>query len=377
MIVPSMKTRHRIAGKPHRPKPALAQTAPDSGEPTADAPVARATDPRFSFNPEQPRRSGYLRRRSFASAMSLLAIAFSMVAARLSARTLEVAAEVEVDSSGVLLGALVPSLASEPSGGLKVADSPEFGRMITVERTAIEALLREQAPGITVTNWTGAGSVKVQRKSRPLGEDEIRGWLTDALQREQVRDRGELELRITGQWKPVAVPDEPLKFRVVDLPLNGIGSSFIARVAVDCGETRIGTWPVMVQAKIWRDVLVAGSTLVKGQPLVGADVRSERRDLLLTRDYITPEALEKGSLEFVTSVSRGQLVTGRALRVRPAVTRGTIVDGLVADGAMTISIKVEVLEDGVVGQNLRVRNLKTRREMLGKVQNEQTIVLYL
>jgi flagellar basal body P-ring formation protein FlgA len=372
-----MKTRHRIARKPQRSERALAETAPDSGAPTANPTVARSADERFSFKPEQPRRSGHLRRRSFASAMSLLSIAFSILASSLSAQTLDVAPEVAVDSSGVLLGALVPALASELVGGLKVSDAPEFGRTMTVDRAAIEAMIREQAPGITVTNWTGAATVKVQRKSRQLGEEELRGWLTDALQREQVRDRGELELRITRQWKPVSVPDEPLKFRVVDLPLNGIGSSFIARVAVECGETRIGTWPVMVQAKIWRDVLVAGSTLVRGQPLVGADVRSERRDLLLTRDYITPDAVENGSFEFVTSVSRGQMVTGRSLRVRPAITRGTIVDGLVADGAMTISMKVEVLEDGVVGQNLRVRNLKTRREMLGKVQNEQTIVLYL
>jgi flagellar basal body P-ring formation protein FlgA len=173
------------------------------------------------------------------------------------------------------------------------------------------------------------------------------------------------------------VPDEPLTLKVVDMPLTGVAPSFVARIAVDCGETRIGAWPVVVQTKIWHDVLVAGATLSRGQPLAGADVRVERRDLLLTRDCVTPETVANGSYEFVTSVSTGQLITGRALRVRPAITRGTIVDGLVADGAMTISLKVEVLEDGVVGQNLRVRNLKTRREMLGKVQNEQTIVLYL
>jgi flagella basal body P-ring formation protein FlgA len=347
-----------------------------SVEAAGDKSPARSENVRFRFNPDHPRRSGPFLRRRFVAAMSLLALVFSVSVQSLAARTLDLPPEAEVDSSGVRIGALVPALASEPVGRLVLAEAPEFGGTLSVQRAAIESFLHEQAPGIVVTNWTGAATVKVQRKARQLSEEELREWLTATFQKEQVRDRGELELRITRQWKPVPVPDEPLTMRVVDLPLSGIGSSFVARIAVDCGDTRIGTWPVVVQTKIWRDVLVAGATMSRGRPLAGADVRVERRDILLTRDFTTPESVENGSYEFVTTVSAGQLITGRALRVRPDITRGTVVDGLVADGAMTISLKVEVLEDGIVGQNLRVRNLKTRREMLGKVQNEQTIVLY-
>jgi flagella basal body P-ring formation protein FlgA len=40
-------------------------------------------------------------------------------------------------------------------------------------------------------------------------------------------------------------------------------------------------------------------------------------------------------------------------------------------------MKVEVLEDGVPGQVIRIRNPQTRRELRGKVQNEQTVVVSL
>jgi flagella basal body P-ring formation protein FlgA len=42
-----------------------------------------------------------------------------------------------------------------------------------------------------------------------------------------------------------------------------------------------------------------------------------------------------------------------------------------------ISVKVEVLEDGVPGQMVRVRNLKSKREFRAKVENEETVLVPL
>ena len=47
------------------------------------------------------------------------------------------------------------------------------------------------------------------------------------------------------------------------------------------------------------------------------------------------------------------------------------------EGTLTISLKVETLEDGALGQTVRVRNPKTRRELIGKVQNEDLILIAL
>jgi flagella basal body P-ring formation protein FlgA len=40
-------------------------------------------------------------------------------------------------------------------------------------------------------------------------------------------------------------------------------------------------------------------------------------------------------------------------------------------------MKVDVLEDGATGQVIRIRNPQTRRELRGKVQDEQTILISL
>lgn len=67
----------------------------------------------------------------------------------------------------------------------------------------------------------------------------------------------------------------------------------------------------------------------------------------------------------------------RSVRARPIVQRGQLVEGIYQDGGLSISLKVELLEDGLPGQTIRVRNPKTKRELHGKVQNEQTVVIAL
>ena len=70
-------------------------------------------------------------------------------------------------------------------------------------------------------------------------------------------------------------------------------------------------------------------------------------------------------------------LSSRSLRLRPIVHRGKVADAIVSDGMLTLSVKVEILEDGLPGQTIRVRNLKSKREFRGKVQNEETIYVTL
>jgi len=52
-----------------------------------------------------------------------------------------------------------------------------------------------------------------------------------------------------------------------------------------------------------------------------------------------------------------------------------MVDAIARDDALMISVKAEALEDGVPGQLVRVRNVRSKREFKGKVQDEQTVLV--
>jgi flagella basal body P-ring formation protein FlgA len=106
-------------------------------------------------------------------------------------------------------------------------------------------------------------------------------------------------------------------------------------------------------------------------------VAVERRDALALREPADAAATGDASLEICETVSAGQVVPARAVRPRPVVQRGRLVDALVQDGSLRITMKVEVLNDGLPGQTVRVRNPKTKREFHAQVQNDQTVLLHL
>src|SRR5262249_11799923 len=101
------------------------------------------------------------------------------------------------------------------------------------------------------------------------------------------------------------------------------------------------------------------------------------RDVLVAREAYLGSDTEATALEFAENVTAGGVVLERHLKPRTVVRRGQVAEAVVRDGGMAISLKVEVLEDGSAGQQIRVRNLQSKREFRGKVENEGTIAVSL
>ena len=277
---------------------------------------------------------------------------------------------------GIYLNEVAEST-NAPLPHIRLTAAPTAGQALTLSRAQVFSLVREVSPELATTNWTGATQVRVSRKMRFLEEGEARQLLTAALQQDFVKDRGELELRFMRPWVKTSIPDELFTVNILDLPSAGVTPNFVARFELRSGTTLIGNWQVPVQARIWREVWVAGSALRRGQPLEQADVTKERRDVLTIRDALPAMTSTDAPMEVAENLPAGSALTVRSLRFRPVVQRGHVVEALIQEGSMTISVKAEVLEDGLPGQTVRARNLKSRREFRGKVQNEETIVVAL
>ena len=224
---------------------------------------------------------------------------------------------------------------------------------------------------------TTATNSPVARPPRRLEAEELRTLLTESLQAARGSDAGEWELHLTRSWPAVKVPDEPLKIEILEPALNRITSSSVLRFELRAGRQLVGSWQMPVQARLWREVVVAESALQRGQLLADAPVAHVRRDVLTLRDPLFELPAAASAYELIESVPASAPLTFRALRLKPVVYRGQTVNAIMHDNAMTISCKVEVMEEGVPGQLVRVRNLVSRRELRGKVQDDQTIAISL
>lgn len=304
-------------------------------------------------------------------AVSILWFAWGVRLLALDAFSLQ--PQAQVGGAGVFLDEIVTSTnASVPH--VRVSTAPRFGQTVILSRRQVEAVL-SRTPDMVITNCLGAEQVRVTRRARPLEEEELKLLLTAQLQQDLIKDRGELELRIARPWPAASVPDEALTLKIVDLPASGVSPLFVCRFELSTAQETVGAWQVSLGAKLWREVWASRTALRRGMLLVEADLVRERRDVLTVRDALADFAVADPSVETSEYVAANVPLLARSLKIKPAVRRGQSAEALVVEGALAVSIKVEVLEDGIPGQTIRIRNPQTKRELRGKVQNEQTILV--
>lgn len=212
---------------------------------------------------------------------------------------------------------------------------------------------------------------------RAFTETDLVELLTSTLQREYVKDKGELELHLTRPWTTRNVPNEPLTIKIQDLPPNGVTASFITRCELRTARESLGSWQISAQARIWRDVWVARSYLKRGELVADSQIEQERRDILSLHEPLAEFSAGDTSLELSESLQPGSPLLARSVKVHPVIRRGQSADALVQEGSLSITMKVEALEDGAPGQTIRVRNSQSRRDIHGKVLDEKTILVSL
>lgn len=309
----------------------------------------------------------------FLQAVRLLFLAASTAMAGTNAPSLRPV--VQVQGGGVLAADLLEGVGSLPR--VVVTNSPAPGSSLLVSREAVAAALSDAGVTNVASTWAGPQAVRVVRRMRDLDENEVRNVLAAELQRLYARDRGEVELRLSRPWRPVQVADENYEVRLLDVPPQGLSALMTLRFQLRAGSEVLGEWQQPVAVRLWAEVVVAASPVRRGLVLPEADLTQERRDLLASRDALAKLPQNAADWEFAESVNAGMPLTKRSLRLRAVVIRGRQVDAVVRSGLMEISTKVEALEDGIPGQTIRVRNVRSRKELRARVEGEDLVVVNL
>lgn len=320
------------------------------------------------------------RRRVGFSANSILLVVFLgaflnagvLAAAVTGESNLDLIPEVRVSSAGVFLDALVRGEPALPP--LRLTNAPPLTRPWVLSRAQVLELARSAGWQSSRTNWAGATSVRICRACRALSEAEVIGLLTQNLQTNSIKDRGELELRFSRPWVLRDMPDEPLTLKVLELPANGVTPYFVARfeLRTSAGES-FGPFQEVLQAHVWREVWVTRANTSRGTPIRDAELARERRNILTCHEELAGFDPANADLEFAQAVSCGSAILARYLRPRTVIHRGQGIAAILEDGPLAITLKVQALEDGSAGQTIRARNPLSQRDLRGTVLDEQRI----
>ncbi|HEX9048693.1 MAG TPA: flagellar basal body P-ring formation chaperone FlgA [Verrucomicrobiae bacterium] len=288
--------------------------------------------------------------------------------------TVQLLATAAVNGEGIFLPQIFSSPGPLPA--IRLADAPAFGRSLTLTRAQLCDLLAANATSVG-TNFSGPDAIKITRRTRTFGDADMLALLTAKLQQDYIRDRGQLELRLSQPWASLLVPDEALTLEVTELPSVGVTPGFIARFSLRAGNEVLGNWSANVKASVWREVWVADAQLQRGDSISASSFLRERRDILALREPLADLAGDVSALEIAEPAPAGQPLLARMVRARAVVHRGQRADAIVEDGAMSIRTQVDILDDGAPGQLVHARNAVTHHDLTGTVLNSRTILVSL
>ena len=138
-------------------------------------------------------------------------------------------------------------------------------------------------------------------------------------------------------------------------------------VGVRCAAPRPWTIYVPAQVKLTQRVVVAARALVRGQRLSAQDLRIDERDVGTLRDGVIHDPAEVAGYLMTRPLAAGRVLQAGALQAPTLVERGRRVRMAVHNQGVRITMTGLALEDGALGETVRVRNPASQRVVEGMV----------
>ncbi len=211
-----------------------------------------------------------------------------------------------------------------------------------------------------------------QRGARVYSREELASMVTDYLL-PQMRGLGEeIEFRDFRVPAPVFLENayDKIEIQTLSDPLPGRISLRINIIDAHGSVSRRLTGNVF--ADVWATVACAARPLNRGDIVNPGDVRFEKKNLAYLRDEVWEG--RTGPWRVRSSIGQGQPILKRALDAVPVISRGDMATLIYQGSLVTLSVPVQVLEDGQKGDTVMVRNLSSRKEISGTVQDSGTVV---
>ncbi len=172
--------------------------------------------------------------------------------------------------------------------------------------------------------------------------------------------------------------DARLRLKRCDTPLQTFwppGSQKVGgtTVGVACeGSTR---WKIFVQVTInqFREVVVVNRPIQKGELIGTADLTLERKELSRAAGQYLQQLDAVVGQRAKTSLKPGTMVTLRMLELPHLVARGDRVVILANAAGIEVRMTGEALADGILGANIKVRNLSSSRVVQGEVVDKGVV----
>ncbi len=185
----------------------------------------------------------------------------------------------------------------------------------------------------------------------------------DYLERSEIQARQEIQIKQLDPRLQLPLCDEDLTTSL-ESPAQPVGR---VTVRVSCEGATPWTIFVPAQVKLYRNVVIAIRPLKRATVLSQADVALVERDVgLLTQGYMTDLDQVLGT-KLTRGVMTDQVLAPVTIEQAEAIRKSDQVVISAKKGGINVRMPGEALSGGVIGEQIRVRNLSSQRVIRARV----------
>lgn len=201
--------------------------------------------------------------------------------------------------------------------------------------------------------------------------------IVEALQRELTARyslEGDLKLSLTQDWKPLEIRNgRDWKLVIDQAPLGGLSSRPQIRFHIEAGGNQIGSWQETLRASLWRPVWFATRRLDRGATPDSSSCALKNIDTFAENLSYVPADTDLSIYEVAQGVGQDRPLTSRDLSLRPLVRKNQLVDVIVSEGSLNITMKGLALGTAGAGEMVSIRNPDSRKDFQAKVVGINTV----
>lgn len=275
-----------------------------------------------------------------------------------------------IKSDKIRLGDLFSGLPRDKENRV-VADAPSLGKDVVLTADWLKKAAQKHA-----VNWEPADSgvtVEVKRAAREIGKADVLPALVKELKTLGLSDNAEIALN--GKNFPILAPaDSEYDLSFEDIDFSPGAAVFSAKAVVKTDEE---TQTVDLKGKVQVFVFLptARHALTAGQIVTESDVFMKKTPQERARRQKNTPLSELVGKEIKRTVRAGQVLDDSDVRIRPMITKGKAVTLSFIKGGIMLSAQGKALENGGLGDTVRVMNTQSKSVVTGTVTSPDTVAI--
>lgn len=244
---------------------------------------------------------------------------------------------------------------------ISIDEGPKAGETMMLDGSRVLERLKAEGVRLDSVRYTLPRTITITRAFREVKMDELERALGAFI----AKGEKQIDVKQIVMDKPVRVPTDSLGLEVVALQTTKPG-----HIGVDF-KSIAGSDEVRFQMKAiadeWRMMPVAVRPLLKGSIVSANDIQFQRMNgTSMTRDSLENLSDVVGR-SLTKDVGQGEMFKASAVVIPPVINSGSRVTLVFRQNRLELTAVGTALENGGLGQDIRVRNDSSKKIVMGRV----------